>query len=933
MKFLLLLLIMSFESRGGSVEVKEFVLDCKKVAGCQNLKNNFESMQLNYSSREQLVGILEEVKQAFSEYKMHYNIHKENKKTKVYLKFEPVGRIEKFTIVTKEKIDFSNISVPQKGDPFSQRDMRLFVDNLKVLLETKGYRTPQIKANKIKKNNLLFIEIIVDVGNIQRVKKIKIIARKNVHQIIAPKFEKFKNRPWDKSNFEVEISHIIQSYQSEGYYFFKLQVIKVLKDINNFVVPVVEVKPGPRLGFDIRGNKILLREDILNKFKQLFSGLGGGIGIFKIKQSIKELYQERGIYYSEIEVLELKSDDPGGREIKNYFIKIREGHKILISKINFQGAQEIKGEYLEKVFLSRGSLLSQRGYLDKRDLINFTQELKQYYFKRGFLFVKVIGPNIRIDAKKKVAGVSFRIREGRQIFWRKFNLIGISDEVKAAIVKGIKNKENAPVNIVDLKDDVNNIEYLLKEYGYYFAQVLNKNSNDIIKYSKDYLNADMNLRISSGEMIYFNDLVIVGLKSTQKEVMEREFSFEKGEKITPSKIQNLKSRLSRLGIFSSVSVYPFLDGISGKRANILISVREKKFGFLELAPGFRSDIGFKLSSSVGYNNLFGKNHTMTLRTQINQRLDFSSFDERRRKKKDQSLEFKGALGYDWPYFISMPVDMSVLFSFSRNKLRSFDADITRGSLIFRKNWMDLISTTIRYQIEHNKQFDTTESKDAESFSIGSITPGITLDLRNRSIAPSSGAVLNLSAELARPYLGSQDGEKDIGYDKIITRNSFYFPYGKNTVFAFSFATGVQKNLEKERSIPSIKIFRLNGVDRIRGFSSNEANRLNIPSLGYPNIDHIDVYDKVYFVNLKLEPRYSFSGSLLLAPFLDAGRIMIDNYRPLDLRVSLGLSLKFITPVGMLNFDYGVKVEREKFLDGTERVKDSFGQFHLTIGSF
>ena len=924
-------MILSFESRGTDLVVEKFVLDCKKIVECQSLEKYFENMQVNYPSVKQLADILDEVKRAFSEYKIDYNIKGKNKKVKVYLKILPIDRIEAFIISTREKIDFSNLSIPQKGDKFSKRDMNLFVDNLRVFLETKGYKKAQIKVDQNKKDNKLFIDVIIDVGEIQRVRKVKIIAKREVVRAMTPGFEKFKNKPWDKSNFEVKLSQIIQGYQGEGYYFLKIQIVKVEKDTNNFVIPVVKINLGPRLGFDIKGNKTLLRGEILSKFKELFSGIGGDINPLKIKQSIKSLYQEKGIYYSKIKVLEAKIHRSKDQEIKSYFIKINEGEKIPLIELNFQGILRVHKDNLKKYFFKRGSLLSQKGYLDEIDLKDFTQDLRRYYFKRGFLFVKIVGPRIR-KSLDNGARVSFRIVEGKQVFWKSFNWPGVPNTIKQDILKRITNKENSPVNIVDFKDDINNIEYLLKEHGYFFAQILNKNSSDVIKYSKDYLSAEMNLRLSLGEVVKFNDIVIVGLRSTRKEVIMREIILKKREKITPSKIQSLKSRLSRLGIFNSVSVYPFLSE-SRERANILISVREKKFGFLELAPGFRSDIGFKLSSNVGYNNLFGRNHTMTLKTQINQRLDFSSFDERRRESKDKSLEFKGALVYDWPYFMSVPIDMSASFSYSRNKFRSFDADITRGSLIFRKNWMDSLSTTIRYQIEDNKQFDTTDPEDAGSFSIGSITPGITLDFRNRSIAPSSGGILNLSAELARPYLGSKDGKKEINYNKFTARNSFYFPCGENIVFAFSFATGIQKNLERERAIPSIKVFRLNGVDRIRGFSSNEANRLNISDLGFPNIDHIDVYDKVYFVNFKLEPRYSFSDSLLLAPFLDAGRIMIDSYRPFDLRMSLGLSLKFITPVGMLNFDYGVKLKREEFIDGTESARDSFGRFHLTIGSF
>ena len=65
-------------------------------------------------------------------------------------------------------------------------------------------------------------------------------------------------------------------------------------------------------------------------------------------------------------------------------------------------------------------------------------------------------------------------------------------------------------------------------------------------------------------------------------------------------------------------------------------------------------------------------------------------------------------------------------------------------------------------------------------------------------------------------------------------------------------------------------------------------------------------------------------------FFDAGRVFVDHFKPLDLRTSAGLTFKLLTPVGSLDFDYGIKLKRNMTPTAD---RESFGRFHLSIGYF
>jgi outer membrane protein insertion porin family len=248
-----------------------------------------------------------------------------------------------------------------------------------------------------------------------------------------------------------------------------------------------------------------------------------------------------------------------------------------------------------------------------------------------------------------------------------------------------------------------------------------------------------------------------------------------------------------------------------------------------------------------------------------------------------------------------------------------------------------VSTSLTYQYEDIAQFNATQEIDEGKFRIGAITPSITYDLRNSQINPLKGAFFNLSMEFANPYFLSQkEDDLTINYYKLISRNRFYIPF-KNGTVAISMVGGVQENLARDITtvdgvsqtkgyIPNIKVFRLAGMDIIRGYTDQEMNML--PS--GKDVTEVRVDNKAYLANLKVEPRYFLNDSLMAGVFYDAGRVFVDRVDLGELRDSVGVTFKVVTPVGTLDFDYGIKLLRKRDANGS---LESPGRFHVSIGFF
>jgi outer membrane protein insertion porin family len=68
----------------------------------------------------------------------------------------------------------------------------------------------------------------------------------------------------------------------------------------------------------------------------------------------------------------------------------------------------------------------------------------------------------------------------------------------------------------------------------------------------------------------------------------------------------------------------------------------------------------------------------------------------------------------------------------------------------------------------------------------------------------------------------------------------------------------------------------------------------------------------------------------LGLFYDAGRVFVDEFNIEDFRSAVGVTFKYITPVGTLDFDYGIKLLRKR--DSSGRL-ESPGRLHVSIGFF
>ncbi len=765
-------------------------------------------------------------------------------------------------------------------------------------------------------------------------------------------FKDLKGKSLDPLGLKIKIDQISKELFNYGY--FALSIKSELVGTETEVVVRVTVDTKERFNFQFSGNKIFSHQELRLKLLEKIKNDFGKIDRVGLGNLIKDEYENAGFYNTKISSYQNEGRDQSGETVKSFFFQVVEGEKLKVSNVIFRGNQLFTSSQLNSIYKTNASSLAAAGFYDKNFLENFSDILKKEYLAKGFVFVDISKPRVVTSEEDDSLVIEFGIAEKQQVFVRDIQFKKIGADFQNDLKLILKNKIGQPLDVTELESDLKKIIVYFQARGYYFTTISNLNGESLLSYDKSFNFVDISPEVVLDRQICFNELIVNGNVKTKSDVIFREIELARGELVTPLKLEAIRQRLASLGLFSSLRLSPYMvyegEGGTCAKTNLVIQVKEKDFGLGEIAPGYRTDLGAKLSTGISYNNLMGMNRSVSFKAQLNQRFNLAGFDDRRKVEDIRRLEYSTKASFVEPYLFydifKTQLEFELSSSFQRKRFYGFDADIFRVSPQLSKNFTKNFASSIRYQFERINQFDATILNDNDNFSIGGITPSITFDYRDDPISPRKGSYFTLSSEWANHYFGSmKNTDLEVNYVKLINRNKFYIPMGDFTL-AISLALGYEKNFSTEilkdsfgnpllnsngaprtlGYIPSIKVFRLDGYDEIRGFEEGEINRL---ASGVP-IGDVVVQDEAYFAAFKFEPRYSLTDALQIGIFFDAGRVFVNQFKPLDLRCAMGAGLKFLTPVGSLDFDYGLKLNRQTYSDGK---RDSVGRFLLSIGFF
>jgi outer membrane protein insertion porin family len=659
---------------------------------------------------------------------------------------------------------------------------------------------------------------------------------------------------------------------------------------------VIEI--GQKVIFSVYGNQYFTRSELMVLIdEQQGSGLGRDY-VNVILGRLRDRYIDFGFRYVSITPYTFESQN---REPRKVAYEIDEGPQVRLKKIYFDGNESFTEDELERMFFNTAPDRIHAHIFNEKMIEESARSMIEELKKRGFLSAKLIAIKTEETDSRDELNVRFFINEGLQTRVQAIDFRNQQVFTNEQLTEFLAIHEGDPLSLVQLEDGLERIKRQYRNLGYLEIKITNESNQQLVTYSEKNQYAYLNFEIDEGRKIRYAGFTIFGNEKTRSEVISREIQLRVDEPLAENKLIETEDRLRRLGVFSQVNVELQDHAEKGEAKDLKISVQEATPGNMGAGVGFRSDLGLRVFGEVSYSNLWGMNHGWVLNLSANRRVSDFRF-----------VEFAAQASYIWPWFMLGETTMRPSITAERRQYREFDAEtMALSDSLERMLYKPIkLSGALTYTIEQIRQFNAQDATQNQQVRIGSITPLLRLDLRDNPLAPRRGFFALTSLEYANSFLGTQTDPVPVRYGRFQFRADGYLDLIPRVIWYASVRGGYLKNFvnpflpdgsrDSRVTIPLIKQFALGGVNSLRGYIEQELNvQADDPERR--------VQGYMTYVNYRTQLDFLLSQNLSVGPFLDAGNLQVDAFSMGNLRYGTGLGLRYLTPVGPVNFDWGFKL--------------------------
>jgi outer membrane protein insertion porin family len=701
-------------------------------------------------------------------------------------------------------------------------------------------------------------------------------------------------------------SNIIRSLYKTGFF----EDIQLSRE-NNILKIFVEERPSIAK-IEVFGNKELDTEELNEVMKQI--GLTEG-RIFnrslldQLERELNQQYLSLGKYSVKIES-KLTDLERNRVEIS---IDIDEGEVAKIKQINLIGINAFDEEKLLNKFLlttpTMWTGLTDSGKYSKQELLADLETLRSYYLDRGYIHFDINSSQISITPDKRDVYISINVNEGGKYTVSDVKLAGnliVDEKIIRGLIKLNKGDVFSRRNLVDSN---NKISEHLGLSGYAFANV-----NAVPDINDEEKTVSLTFYIEPGSRVYVRRVNITGNTKTRDGVVRREVRQMEGGWLSPSLVERSKIRLQRLGYFETVNVKtPAVEGTTDQ-VDLNFDVTEGSTGNFTAGLGYGQTQGLLFNTSVTLNNFLGTGKRVALElnnSKVNTVYRFSYTNPYYTKEgisRGFSLHSR-----------STNADEANLADFSTN---NYGVSVNYGFPISEYNRASLSLGYEKTDLTINPttapiSYSAWVAANGNEFDTIVASVGWSHDTRNRAMFPSKGYYSSISSQFATPG-------GDLEYYKISIRQKWYMPITKSITLKLSADLGYGDAYGDTSSLPFYENYYAGGGRTVRGYRGNTLGPRDIftnePIGGnVKTVGHIEVFFPSPFGE-------ETSNTFRLSTFYDIGNVF-DSEGVIsadELRSAYGFSAIWLTPVGVLTFNWGWAIN--------PKAGDELESFQFAIGA-
>ncbi len=616
---------------------------------------------------------------------------------------------------------------------------------------------------------------------------------------------------------------------------------------------------------------------------------------------ILDLYRRNGRYAARVDPKIIRR--PQNRV--DLVFEIQEGPVTRVCGIAFVGNRAFADSTLRGVITTRETawyrFFTGADVYDPDRIELDKERLRRYYRARGYAEFEVVTTTAQLSPDGRCYYITFAVDEGPRYRFGRIELVSDIPELEPEqLRKLITVREGGIYDADEIERTVQAITEQLGELGYAFARIEPEERFDREKRIIDVL-----FRISRGPRVYVERIEIRGNVRTLDRVIRREFRLAEGDPFNAAKLRRSIQRIRNLGYFSKVDVRT-RQGSAPDRLVVDVEVEEQPTGELSFGGGYSTAEGFLADARLAERNLLGRG----------QKLDLAFTVSGRTTRFDFSFTEPWLFGYE----LSAGIDLFHTVTDFQSEA-SFDQRRTGGRLRFGYPLSEFLRHSVRYAFRRIEidNVDPAASAFIRAEQGSRITSAIgqtlTWDRRDNVFLPNEGFVVRLDQDFAG--LGG-----DNRWIKHQLRAAWYYSIVPDVVVNLGVRAGHILGLGKDVRLAD-RFFI--GGQTLRGFrfgGIGPRDRTTGDALG-GNLYYVGTAELRFPLGLPKELR------MFGRTFVDAGSLTdIDVSGPAlvdsgDIRVSAGVGVSWISPLGPLSLDFAQPLVKDDE-DETERFRLSFG---------
>ncbi len=437
------------------------------------------------------------------------------------------------------------------------------------------------------------------------------------------------------------------------------------------------------------------------------------------------------------------------------------------------------------------------------------------------------------------------------------------------LMEVVFSKEGELIDISLVRKDIQAIESLYKEQGYFMAKVIGV---DKPKTTKD----PLIFKLSEGIL---EEVIITGNTRTQEYVILREMDLKVGSAINEKTLKKDMQKIFNLNYFGKLNP-SFEDGSKEGDYKLSLEIEEKSTGTFNFGGGYGRASGFFMYSDLYVDNLFGTGQLVALRGQFGRSntYQFKYFNPWMWEDR-KSLQFR-------LWYTTGQVGFSNVFDSGFRAERRHGFDLAIG-IPFSYEWRS--THKIRNEDIYIPQ-DSSQATSEQDYSIRSYTFTLSYDSRDFRMNPRDGQFHTFSVEKGFKFKANS-----LEFMQVDATMNWFNEVRKNQVLALRLMAGQKLGdiLSKES-----ELYYVGGSNTVRGYPDfpDSFGRGGARLIG--NVEYRFLFNDVFTALLFVD-----------AGWASAGKNSSDSVY----KIGKGFGARIMSPLGPIRLDFGIDENTEMII--------------------